>query len=91
MASITKESVFRKPSTGLWNRMLEILEKPSVSKDSFYCGDAAGRKGDHSNDDLLYAVNCKVKFYTPEMWFKGEKINYKRVLGEIEEEKEDSK
>ena len=25
MASITKESPFRKPATGLWNRMLEIL------------------------------------------------------------------
>lgn len=51
MASITKESIFRKPSTGLWKRMLEILEKPEINTNSFYCGDAAGRKGDHSNDD----------------------------------------
>ena len=52
---------------------------------SFYCGDAAGRKqapfNDFSNDDLLYSVNLGLKFYTPEMLFKKELLNFKIVSG----------
>ena len=47
MASITKESIFRKPQTGMWKYLVDNLLK-SESKNidmenSFYCGDAAGR------------------------------------------------
>ena len=46
---------------------------------SFYCGDAAGReenwapkkKKDHSSVDRLLAINCGLKFYTPEEYFLG--------------------
>lgn len=52
---------------------------------SFYCGDAAGRTQapfkDFSNDDLLYSVNLGLKFYTPEMLFKNEPLNFKIVPG----------
>ena len=52
---------------------------------SFYCGDAAGRKqkpfNDFSNDDLLFSINLGLKFYTPEMLFLGEKINFKEIQG----------
>ena len=50
-------------------------------ENSFYCGDAAGRKNDFSNDDLLYSINLSLKFYTPEMLFKNEKRNFKLVKG----------
>jgi hypothetical protein len=50
-------------------------------EDSFYCGDAAGRKSDFSSDDLLFALNTGLKFYTPEMLFKNEERNYKVVKG----------
>ena len=46
-------------------------------KESFFCGDAAGRKcvksnkNDFSNSDLLFAKNCKLRFVTPERFFLG--------------------
>lgn len=47
-------------------------------KESFYCGDAAGRpakgkrKKDFSDTDRKFAINIGIKFYTPEMYFLGE-------------------
>jgi len=47
-------------------------------KESFYCGDAAGRlkskgkKKDFSDSDRKFAINIGIKFLTPEMYFKGE-------------------
>ena len=45
-------------------------------KESFYCGDAAGRKkskarlrNDFSSSDYLFAYNIGIKFYTPETLF----------------------
>lgn len=51
-------------------------------KESFYCGDAAGRvanwapgkKKDHSMADKLLAENLGLKFYTPEQFFLGHSI-----------------
>lgn len=37
----------------------------------FYCGDAAGRKGDFTDTDLKFALNCNVLFYTPENMFQN--------------------
>ncbi|KAK9467847.1 polynucleotide kinase 3 phosphatase-domain-containing protein [Lipomyces arxii] len=42
----------------------------NLAKDeSFFVGDAAGRKGDHSNVDREFANKLEVKFYTPEQYF----------------------
>ncbi|KAK9491694.1 polynucleotide kinase 3 phosphatase-domain-containing protein [Lipomyces doorenjongii] len=38
---------------------------------SFFVGDAAGRKGDHSTGDKDFAKNLGIKFYTPEEFFGG--------------------
>ncbi|KAK9388310.1 polynucleotide kinase 3 phosphatase-domain-containing protein [Lipomyces mesembrius] len=38
---------------------------------SFFVGDAAGRKGDHSTGDKDFAKNLGIKFYTPEEFFDG--------------------
>lgn len=47
-------------------------------KESFFCGDAAGRpancepnkkKKDFSSADRLFALNVKLKFFTPEEYF----------------------
>ncbi|XP_010552122.1 PREDICTED: polynucleotide 3'-phosphatase ZDP isoform X2 [Tarenaya hassleriana] len=66
-----KEDVYRKPKTGMWqllknhfNSGIEIdMEK------SFYVGDAAGRKDDHSDADIKFAHAIGLKFYTPEDYF----------------------
>ena len=89
MASTAKESLFRKPQTGMWQYLLDhLMKKEPTEVDmeaSFYCGDAAGRKqapfNDFSNDDLLYSVNLGLKFYTPEMLFKKEPLNFKIISG----------
>jgi bifunctional polynucleotide phosphatase/kinase len=81
---------YRKPMTGIWDILsgyiltnrTELKDRGVIIniKDSYYCGDAAGRlknwkKGfskDFSNTDRLFAYNIKLKFYTPEEIFLGE-------------------
>ncbi|GMP65841.1 hypothetical protein CsSME_00026467 [Camellia sinensis var. sinensis] len=36
---------------------------------SFYVGDAAGRKDDHSDADIKFAQAVGLKFYVPEEYF----------------------
>ena len=40
-----------------------------LDKNSYYCGDALGRKRDFSDTDLKFALNCNFKFSTPEKFF----------------------
>lgn len=54
---------YRKPNTGMYELTQKVL---GPIKKSFYCGDAAGRKGDFSDSDREFAQNCDVKFYEPE-------------------------
>ncbi|KAK9376304.1 polynucleotide kinase 3 phosphatase-domain-containing protein [Lipomyces chichibuensis] len=53
----------------------EFVDGPinvDLDKDnSFFVGDAAGRKGDHSTGDKDFAKNLGIKFYTPEEFFGG--------------------
>ena len=74
----THDDIYRKPRTGLWNLICDYIQ-PGVDIDyqgSFYVGDAAGRdkslnkKKDHSSGDLLFAINCGLKFMVPEKLFK---------------------
>lgn len=66
----------------MWDYMVEHHNggiEPDMS-DSFYCGDAAGRpagwkaglKKDFSVTDRKFAVNCGLKFLTPEELFLEE-------------------
>ena len=87
LASTDMKSQYRKPNDGMFKLMEKLMNVDK--KESFYCGDAAGRKqppfNDFSNDDLLFSVNLKLKFYTPEMLFNGEKQNFKDIPGVIVE------
>lgn len=81
--------IYRKPNPGMWSLIKKILknkyvlEKVSVSTRSFYCGDAAGRLNlgyyrktlDFSDTDRKFALNLKIKFYTPEMFYLGKDKN----------------
>ena len=73
----------------MWNYLVKNIYEGSQKdidfEESFYCGDAAGRKTppfkDFSNDDLLYSVSLGLKFYTPEMLFKNSELNFKLAPG----------
>lgn len=79
--------LYRKPNIGLWEQMKIDLKEEfhlnsiRISKKSFFCGDAAGRKtaslfkkklypssnkGDFSDIDLKFAHNIGIFFLTPE-------------------------
>ncbi|KAI3908237.1 hypothetical protein MKX01_027259 [Papaver californicum] len=65
------KDLFRKPNTGMW-RLMEQQFNSGIAIDmdqSFYVGDAAGRKNDHSDADIKFAVAIGVKFYLPEDFF----------------------
>lgn len=61
---------YRKPNT----QFLNTIGVDSFDSDSFYCGDAAGREGDHSDCDYKFALNAQLKFTTPEELFNNETI-----------------
>ncbi|RZC84987.1 hypothetical protein C5167_047772 [Papaver somniferum] len=74
------EDPFRKPKPGMW-RVMEQQFNSGISIDmdqSFYVGDAAGRKKDHSDADIKFAESrlamlclqaIGLKFYVPEEFF----------------------
>ena len=56
--------------TGMFDLMISLLNPINVE---YYCGDAAGRKGDFSRSDLYFANNCNILFKTPEEVFTDSK------------------
>ncbi|ESQ48487.1 hypothetical protein EUTSA_v10020510mg [Eutrema salsugineum] len=65
------DDLYRKPRAGMWQLMKKHFNSGiAIDMDkSFYVGDAAGRKGDHSDADLKFAQASGLKFYTPEEYF----------------------
>ncbi|GMP65837.1 hypothetical protein CsSME_00026467 [Camellia sinensis var. sinensis] len=65
------EDPFRKPKPGMWHLMEQHFNSGiSIDMDqSFYVGDAAGRKDDHSDADIKFAQAVGLKFYVPEEYF----------------------
>lgn len=66
---ILGSDLHRKPFPTIWEQF--IGDKTVNIDESFYCGDACGRKDDFSDTDLKFALNCKIKFKTPEHVFTG--------------------
>lgn len=65
----TNDDIYRKPILGFWDIIQKELVKEGIKYDqasTFYCGDACGRNGDHSDTDYKFALNANIKFYTPE-------------------------
>lgn len=66
------EAPYRKPDTGMFD-FLERFKNNDIKVDrarSFFAGDAAGRKKDHSDSDLKFAEAYGVRFFTEEQMFK---------------------
>ena len=59
-----EENEYRKPNTGIFN-----LIPKNFGKIEMYVGDAAGRKNDHSDDDLKFAENLGVEFKVSDKFF----------------------
>ncbi|QDZ23293.1 bifunctional polynucleotide phosphatase/kinase [Chloropicon primus] len=75
-----KDDTFRKPAAGMFNYFCETFNR-SVEvdlKNSFYCGDMAGREGDPGDTDKTFAANCGLPFKTPEEVF-GESTGKKAL------------
>jgi bifunctional polynucleotide phosphatase/kinase len=67
----------RKPCGGMWQFLEEIMQSKYGGikinhTGSLYVGDMAGRKGDHSASDLLFAMNLEVPFQVPEVFYSGD-------------------
>jgi len=67
-----KYDQYRKPNLGLWDCVMQYYdpnERKKIIKNSFFCGDAAGRENDFSDTDRKFALNIGIQFYTPEEIF----------------------
>jgi bifunctional polynucleotide phosphatase/kinase len=69
--AFTKE--LQKPSTVLFERLLGSDGKA----DAFYVGDAAGRPGDWSDCDRVFAERAGLRFQTPEQVFPLDRLFFK--------------
>lgn len=75
----TENDCYRKPMTCMWDYFISKYPGKVSLKQSFYCGDAAGRpkdwmpgmKKDFSNSDLNFAKNIGVRFEIPENIFNS--------------------
>ncbi len=66
-----EDDIYRKPNLGFW----DLIKNKINHKNSFYCGDALGRKNDHSDTDLKFALNTGLQIKAPEEIFNKIKIN----------------
>lgn len=74
----------RKPCTGMWDfAESQLNDNIKVQRNkSLYVGDMAGRKGDHSSSDLLFALNIGTQFQVPEVFYNDnkERVNKTNIL-----------
>jgi bifunctional polynucleotide phosphatase/kinase len=60
----------RKPCTGSWDHYVSEICGGRRPWYAFYCGDAAGRQGDHSSADYAFALNTGMRFVAVESVFQ---------------------
>lgn len=73
----TADDKYRKPMTSMWELFENLYKVKIDKKNSFYCGDAAGRpkdwikgyKKDFDNTDIKFAYNIGIRFEIPENIF----------------------
>ena len=70
---IAFEKEHQKPSTVLFERLFASEDK----RDAFYVGDAAGRPGDWSDCDRVFAERAGLRFQVPEQVFPLDRLVFK--------------
>jgi len=71
---IATDKEMYKPNINLFNK---FIGDNTIDKDeSFFVGDALGRKIDFASSDRLFAENIGIKVYPPEYIFKLKEINF---------------
>lgn len=75
----TTKDDYRKPNTAMWEFFCQNCNgNVKIDKEkSFFVGDAAGRKKDHSASDKEFAANCGLKFYTEDEFFEKDILEHK--------------
>ncbi len=77
---------YRKPNIGMWNYTEYALcgSQPEsgvplrlARQESFFVGDAAGRKSDHSDADIGFAKRVKMTFFDEDVFFR--KSGWKQI------------
>jgi bifunctional polynucleotide phosphatase/kinase len=72
--AFTKE--LQKPSTVLFERLFASEDKETYKRDALYVGDAAGRPGDWSDCDRVFAERAGLRFQVPEQVFPLDRIHF---------------
>ena len=63
---------FRKPETGTWDLLSRFNGDQSAAvPSSLFVGDAAGRPGDFSDSDKLFAAAVGLQFFDETAFFKA--------------------
>ncbi|KAI8897375.1 polynucleotide kinase 3 phosphatase-domain-containing protein [Globomyces pollinis-pini] len=85
----TEKDIYRKPCQGMWLKYQNTFKSIIINqKESFFCGDAAGRSTigrnshakDHADTDWKFALNCDLPFILPQEIFHSD--NVKKYLKE---------
>lgn len=72
-AATGPDSIYRKPNPNMWTILQQYVPGIDITN-SLFVGDAAGRPQDHSADDLGFARNNGLTFYTPEQIFPNNQV-----------------
>lgn len=77
----TDHNKYRKPYPTWFNTLVPTDIRENLDRtQSFYCGDACGRKGDFADTDYKFALNCMVKFKVPESLFLGQYVKVPPIV-----------
>jgi len=75
--TIHKQPQAAKGNAGMWHMAEDLMGLPrggGSGSGSFFVGDAAGREGDHGDDDRRLAHSAGVQFYTEREFFQGDPL-----------------
>ena len=85
-----KDDRFRKPLPGSWEFIKSNLtnidwDKLNNLNKIYYIGDAFGREKDFSDTDIKYALNCRFKFKTPEIFFSIVAFSFSKAISKCDQ------